>query len=167
MAGMATRGGGRRNAGVAAVELALVTPVFTMLLIGVADFSMAYHRLMQLSSALAAGAQYAFTKGQTDSGSTLTTEVKTFVNAVTAVSLSSVTATYNNGLSATSCYCVSGSGPTYSAAMTCGAACTDGSGSTAGKFISISGSFSYTALFSLDQVFFTNAFQQTVTVRLQ
>jgi len=164
---MRTLANKRRKAGVMAVEFALAAPVFTLLLVVVADLSMAYHRLMQLSSTLAAGAQYAFAQGQTESGSTLTTDVSAFVSAVTPITLASVTVKYNNSLSATSCYCVNGSPPTYSSAMTCGATCTDGSGSTAGKFVSIAGSFNYTAVFPGDQVFFSNPYTQTVTVRLQ
>jgi Flp pilus assembly protein TadG len=157
----------RGKAGVAALELALVAPVFTTLLVGVADFSMAYHQQLQLAAAVSAGALYAFAQGQTESGTTLTTDVKNFVTAVSAVSLTSVTVKYNNGLVATSCYCVHASPPTYSAAMTCGATCTDGSGSTAGKFVSISAKITYTAKFPPDQAFFPNPFTRRVTVRLQ
>jgi Flp pilus assembly protein TadG len=144
-----------------------VAPLFVALLLGVSDLTMAFHRQLQLSSALAAGAQYAFVHGQTETGSTLTTDVTNFVNAISPFTLTTVTSNYNNGLSTTSCYCVSGTTPTYSDTMTCGATCTDGSGSTAGKFVSISGKFTYTPLFSLDSAFFANPFTQTVTVRLQ
>ncbi len=164
---MAHLGGGSGRAGVAALEFALLVPVLAALFLGVADFSTAYHYQMQLSSALAAGAQYAFTKGQGESGTALTTDVTNFITSVSAVHLSSVTASYNNGQSATSCYCVSGSPAVYTGPLTCGTACTDGSGSTAGKYVSISGGFSYTAMFSVDQVFFANPLVQTVTVRLQ
>ena len=157
----------RGKAGVAALELALVAPVFTTLLVGVADFSLAYHQQLQLSAAVSAGALYAFTQGQSVSGSTLTTDVKNFVNAVSAVSLTSVTVKYNNGLVAANCYCVHGATPTYSGALACGAACVDGSGSTAGKFVSISAVITYTAKFPPDQAFFPNPFTRSVTVRLQ
>jgi Flp pilus assembly protein TadG len=152
-----------------AVEMALVAPVLGMLLVAIADFSLAYHRVMQMSAALAAGAQYAFTKGQSESGSVLISDVQTFVNTVSAVSLTSVTAKYNNSpddTNVTSCYCVDGTTPTYTVTP-CSATCTDGSGSTAGKFVSVSGTFSYTAVFPFDRAFFTTPFTQTVTVRLQ
>jgi Flp pilus assembly protein TadG len=155
------------NAGAAAVELALLAPAFVSLLVGVADFSMAYHDQLQLSSALAAGAEYAFTKGQTESGSTLSTDVTNFVTSVSPISLTSVTASYNNGLSASSCYCVHGSTPSYTLSAACGTTCLDGSGSTSGKYISIFASFTYTAIFTADQVFFSGPFTQTVTARLQ
>jgi len=159
------RGGGR--AGVAAVEFGLLAPFLFALCAGLADFGFAFHNQLQLSSTLAAAAQYAFTQGQSESGSTLTSDVAGFVNNVSPIKLSSATASYNHGLSASSCYCVDGSPPVYTGPVTCGAACTDGSGSTAGKYVSISGSFSYTPIFPLDQVFFGGAFTQTVTARLQ
>jgi Flp pilus assembly protein TadG len=155
------------NAGVAAVEFALLAPFLFALCAGLADFGFAYHYQLQLSSALAAAAQYAFTKGQTESGATLTSDVTGFVNNISPITLTSVTATYNNGLAASSCYCVDGSPPVYTGPLTCGAACTDTSGSTAGKYVSISGSFTYSPIFPLDQAFFGSPFTQTVTARLQ
>jgi len=159
-------GGKSGEAGVAAMEFGLLLPVLVVIFLGIADFSVAYHDQLQLSSALASAADYAFTQGQTESGSTLTTDVTNFVNTVSSIPLSAASATYNNGGSATSCYCVTGSPPTYTE-TTCGATCTDGSGSTAGKYVSISASFSFTPLFPLQTVLFGNSYSQSVTVRLQ
>jgi hypothetical protein len=155
------------NAGVAALELGLLAPVLIVLLIAMSDFSVVYHKQMQLSAALAAGAEYAFTAGQTETGAALTSDVTNFVNTVSAVTLSSVSASYNGGLIAADYYCVKGSPPAYSGPYVSGYPCADGSGSTAGKYISISGSFTYTAIFHADQHFFPTAFTQTVLVRLQ
>jgi Flp pilus assembly protein TadG len=151
--------------GVAAVEFGLILPVFVTLLIGCLDFGLAYLADAQLAAAVSAGAQYAFTQGQTESGSTLTSDVSSFVTAVSQVSLSALTVTNNNGLSATSCYCVTGATPTYTGPVSCGSTCTDGS--TAGKFVAISASFTYTPIFPADKVFFSTAKTQTITVRLQ
>ncbi len=159
-------GGKTGNTGIAAMEFGLLVPVLVVIFLGIVDFSVAYHDQLQLSSALASAADYAFTQGQTESGATLTTDVTNFVRTVSPIPLSAVSATYNNGGSATSCYCVSGSPSTYTQ-TTCGAACTDGSGSTAGKYISISASFSFTPLFPLQTVVFGNSYSQSVTVRLQ
>jgi Flp pilus assembly protein TadG len=174
LAGSARR---NRNAGVAAIEFALLMPVLVMLFLGVADFSMAYHDQLQMSSALSAGAEYAFTQGQTESGSTLDTDVQTFVNSIISTNLKNATATvtvYYNGASAdgvsTNCYCVNGSPPTYtSQGTTCGSSCSDASGSTGGKYVSINGSLTYTPMFSINTVFFAgiNPIKQTITVRLQ
>jgi Flp pilus assembly protein TadG len=155
------------TAAAASVELALLLPIFVGLFLGLTDFSFAYHRQLQLSAVLAAAGQYAFAQGQTESGTTLANDVTSFASTVTTVPLTAITASYNGGLSASSCYCISGANRTYSAAMTCGALCTDGSGSTAGKFITISGTITYSAMFSMDLLFFANPMSQTVTVRLQ
>jgi Flp pilus assembly protein TadG len=171
--------GRRATAGVAALEFALVMPVLVWLFIGVADFSMAYHDELQLSSALSSGAQYAFTTAQTTTQtvSTLTSAVTTFVNDVIALNLknasnTTVSVVFNNNLTASSstlaaagCYCVSGSPATYTAA-TCKSTCADGS--TAGTWLSITGTTTYTPLFSADAIFFqANGLSQTVTVRLE
>jgi len=152
------------TAAVASIEFGLMLPPFATLFLGIADFSFAYHDQMQLSSAMAASAQYAFTQGQTETGSTLTSDVQNFAIAVSAVPLttSTVTVSYNNGLSG-ACYCVSSSG-TYTS-TTCGATCGDGS--TSGKFLSISANFTYSPMFTPDKVFFGNPISQSVTVRLQ
>jgi Flp pilus assembly protein TadG len=144
----------RGNSASASVELAMVTPVFVLFSAAIADFSLAYHQQLQLASALSAGAEYAFTTGQTQSGAALTSAVTNFVQTVSAVHLSSLTASYNGNL-------------VYSGPYAAGAACTDGSGATAGKYVSIAASFSYTALFSFDQVFFPAPLSQSVIVRLQ
>ena len=160
--------GPRGRRGVAALELALILPVLVPLLLGVADFSMAYHRQLQLSATLAAGAEYAFSKGQNEVGTSLDNDVTTFVNAVTPVTLKALSVTYNNGdSSTTNCYCVDGATPAYTGPVTCGAACSDGSGSTAGKYLAISGTVSYSPLFSVDSVIFPTSFTQNVMVRLQ
>jgi Flp pilus assembly protein TadG len=153
------------RAGVASVELAMVAPLFLLFFTGIVDLSLAFHRELQLSSVLTAGAEYAFTAGQTDSGTTLTTEVVNFVKALSGTTLSTVTATYNNGLVAADYYCVSGSPAVYTGPYATGTACADGS--TAGKFLSITGSFTYTAIFRADKAFFPSTYSQTVVVRLQ
>ena len=156
---------GRR--GTAAMELALVAPVLLTFCICVADFSFVYHNQLQLSAALAAGAQFAFSAGQTESGATLPADVVNFVQAVSPVPLSSTSASYNNGLSATSSYCVKGYPAVFTGPFASGTACTDGSGSTAGRYVSISASFTYTAVFQPDQIFFSRPITQTVLTRLQ
>ncbi len=153
--------------GVASLEMALVTPVLIMFAVALADCSMVYHKQLQLSSALSAAAEYAFTLGQSESGTTLTSAVSSFLQTISPVSLSSVTVTYNGGLIASDYYCVTGSPPVFSGPFAAGAACTDGSGSTAGRYISITGNFTYTPIFKADSGMFPNPISQTVMVRLQ
>ena len=162
---MACLGGGSRNGGVAALEFGLLLPVLAVLFVGIVDFSMVYHDELQLASALAAGAQYAFAKGQTESGAALTADVSGFVTGISAIPLVSVGASYNNGGDAGGCYCVTGAQAAYTGPVACGGACADGS--TAGKYVTLSAGFDYTPMFAADQVFFTNPLMQSVTVRLQ
>jgi Flp pilus assembly protein TadG len=154
-----------RTAGVASVELGVAAPVLITLCVGVCDFSLVYHRQLQLSAALGAGAEYAFTQGQKETGTTLTSDVSSFMQAISAVSLSSVNVSYNGGNVAADYYCVSGSPAVYSGPYSNGASCTDGS--TAGQFISITASYTYTPLFSADRAFLPTTFTQSVIVRLQ
>jgi Flp pilus assembly protein TadG len=153
------------RAGVASVELALLAPVLLLFVTSLTDLSMIFHKQLQLSSALTSGAEYGFTQGQSESGAALTADVINFVQTLSGGTLSSVTATYNNGLVATDYYCVSGLPAVYTGPYAAGTACADGS--IAGKFLSITGTFTYTAMFKADKAFFGNSFSQTVVVRLQ
>ena len=155
----------RARAGVASIELALVAPVLLLFFTGITDLSMIFHKQLQLSSALTSGAEYGFTQGQSESGSALTADVIGFIQTLAGNTLSSVTATYNNGLVAADDYCVSGSPAVYTGPYAAGTACADGS--TAGKFLSITGTFTYAAMFNADKAFFANSFSQTVVVRVQ
>jgi Flp pilus assembly protein TadG len=153
------------RAGVASVELGMVAPTLITLCVAITDFSVVYHKQLQLSSALTAAAEYAFARGQSETGTTLASDVGSFIQAVSAVSLSSVTTNFNGGLVATGYYCVSGSPAIYSGPYTSGAACADGS--TAGQFISISASYSYTPMFAANKAFLPGSYTQSVVVRLQ
>jgi len=155
----------RERHGVASLELGLAAPVLVTMCIAIADFSFVYHKELQLSSVLTAGAEYAFNKGQSESGTTLSTDVTNFVQAITGVTLSSVTSSVNGGNVAADYYCVTGYPATYSGPYSSGATCTDGS--TAGQFISITGSFTYTPIFSPNKKFLPGTFTQSVIVRLQ
>lgn len=157
--------GYRARRGVAALELGLVSPILITMLVGVSDFSIVYHKQLQLSSALLAGSEYAQNKGQSETGTTLSNDVANFVQTISNVTLSSVTSSVNGGLIATDYYCVSGNPATYTGPYSNGALCTDGS--TAGQFISISGSYTYTPIFRANRAFLPGTFTQSVIIRLQ
>ena len=157
----------RARRGIAAVEFALLAPLLILLVLGITDLGMLIHERVQLSQVLTAGAQYAFRQGQSESGSTLATDVKSFVGTLSPVTLSSLSTSYNGGLESGSCYCVQGSSPVYTGPLTCGATCTDASGSTAGKFMAITAAISPTPLFSMDAYFMPGTLSATVTVRLK
>jgi hypothetical protein len=125
---------GRR--GVASVELGLVAPTLITMCVAISDFSIVYHKQLQI-----------------------------FLQAISAVNLSSASASFNGGLNAADYYCVSGSPATYSGPYNIGSTCTDGS--TAGQFISISATYSYTPMFGANKAFLPGTYTQSVIVRLQ
>ncbi len=153
------------SSAVAAVEMALIAPVLIALSAGISDCSLAFHEKLQLSSVLTASAEYAFNKGQSETGSTLTADVTSFINKTSPIALSPLTVTMYGGTTSTSYYCVSTTG-VFTSSYTKGAACTDGSGAVAGQFIAISGSFAYKAAFPVDKGFMPTSFTQSVIVRL-
>jgi len=156
------------RSGAGALELGLAAPLLTALCVGIVDFGFAYRKQLQLSGVIDAGAQYAFTEGQTETGTTLDNDVSGFISAISPLALSSVTVVFNNNdTNSNDYYCLSGNPATYSGPYSRGASCEDGSGSTAGEYVSVSASFTYTPLFPADKVFFSNPFTQTVYVRLQ
>jgi Flp pilus assembly protein TadG len=162
-----TGGLGRRppDAGVAAMELGMVAPVLVALCMGIWDFGRVYMAQLQLSTALASGTEFAFAQGQSASGTALTTAVQSFVQTVSPVSLSTIAVSYNNGLGASNYYCVSGAPATYTLATSSTTACADGS--MPGKFVSISGSFTFSPLFAPDQFLLPSTVTQSVVVRVQ
>jgi Flp pilus assembly protein TadG len=152
------------RSGVAAFELTLLLPVLVAIFLGLADFSLAYHQELQVDATLASAAEFAFTDGQTNTGSTLTSDITNFIGVISPGLTAS--AVYNdNDTTVGDCYCVTGSPPSYTLASSCGAACSDGS--TSGKYVSITVSFTYTPLFAADKLFFSGPISQTVTQRLQ
>jgi len=153
------------NSAVAAVEMALIAPVLIALSAGISDCSLAFHEKLQLSSVLTASGEYAFNKGQSETGGTLTADVTSFINKISPIALGPLTVTYYGGTTSTSYYCVSTTG-VFTASYTRGAACTDGSSAVAGQFITISGSFAYKAAFPVDKGFMPTSYSQSVIVRL-
>jgi Flp pilus assembly protein TadG len=159
------RKGGSGRSGVASVEMAMVAPVLITLCAGISDCSLVYHGKLALSAALESASEYAFNKGQSETGSALTTDVTSFLTAESSIALSAVSVNYYGGATSTSYYCVSTAG-VFTGGYTQGASCSDGSGSTAGQYVTISGSFAYKAVFPVDTSFMPTSFSQTVIVRL-
>jgi TadE-like protein len=132
---------GRRA--VAAVEFAVTAPTLLILLGGAADFGIVNYSRSALANAVASGAQYAYLTGPTVSASSVQTLVQTTSR------LPGVTATVGNP----SCYCVTGTTPTMTlmASGTCSTSspptCSDGTTTSAGTYITISATFSYSTLF--------------------
>lgn len=152
--------------GVAAVEFAVLAPVFCLMLAGAIDLGGVLYAEFQVNNAVSAGAAYAqlnATQANSTNGATLAQNVATVVETQTSASDAVVvndgpTSIITKGSQAASgaasnadlCYCPSGSAsaPDWGAALSCGAACPGGNTGYAGKFIAISASTTYAPLFS-------------------
>lgn len=158
-----------RREGTAAVELALISPLLMILFAGIIDFGRAYREEIELSSAVAAAAQYALlnvasinsagaaslasvlsgivanTNGAAWAGASITVNDGA-TNAITG----GVTTTSGVAANANSCWCPTGANVSWSwgSAVSCGAACAGGRGTLAGKFVTIAGTRSFTAIFT-------------------
>jgi Flp pilus assembly protein TadG len=163
---------GRDNTGAAALEFAILAPVFAVIMIGIVDFSFAFYSKLQLASAVSTGAQYAYINGQSLTSSTVATfltNVQNVVKSASALSLPTPTVMYNNSTTnanANNCYCISVSPQTWTA-TTCGNACSGTNSQTAGKFVSITGTYTYTPIFATDQFLKTGAMTESAIVRVQ
>lgn len=138
--------------GMAAVEFGLVAAILCFMFIGATDFGMGYWKKLQVGNAARAGAEYAMAQGwnQTAISSAVT-------NATTMSSVSASPAPTQ------SCGCPStGSGIV---AATCGASCGAGSG-TAGTYVTVSASATYTTLLSYPGIASSFSFAATNTVRI-
>jgi Flp pilus assembly protein TadG len=160
----------RDNDGVAALEFALITPVFVLVLAGIVDLGGVVSAKFRLDTAVAAASNYVLVNNSQVSstqGGTLATNLASIVTGGTGTTMSAnVSIVVNNGPSATvvtggtatsggtaananSCYCPTGT-PTSltwgTAVTTCGSTCP--SGLLAGKFVLISANYTYLPVFS-------------------
>lgn len=146
----------RDESGVALLEFALLAPVLALLCVGAIDFGLAFAAQLQLAAAVDEGAQYAFLTGSGVQASAVQTVVQT------ATALPSVSASVS--YSSTSCYCPTGTPPSL-VAQTCGVTCPDGS--MPGKYLSITGRYTYAPIFPSYGLIANPNLSESVTVRVQ
>lgn len=153
----------------AAVEFALLAPMFCVLLAGVIDLGGVLFTRFKLESAVAAGANFAqmnATNVSSTNGQTLASNIATIVETSQGAGWADDGVVVNNGPSTTvtsgspsntgtasnadSCYCPSGTvgSFTWGSATTCGTACPGTNTGYAGKFVTITASKTYSPLFS-------------------
>lgn len=170
----------------AAIEFAFLMPVFLIMFVGIVDLGMMLVQDYRLDQAVAAGAEYAAIHGTSVSstgGATLATNIATTVASANGSGWANDTVVVNNGPSVTvtsgssssagtasnadSCYCPTGSPPswTWGSAMTCGASCAGGG--TAGKFVTITATSSYTPILSIYHVINNGTLRQSAVVETQ
>jgi len=174
--------------GVAAVEFALLTPVFCLLLAGIVDLGGALYTKFKLDSAVTAGANYAqINAGNVSStnGQALATNIATIVetsqgsgwandgvvvNDGPSTSVSSGTAsTSGTASNADLCYCPTGAPGafTWGSSTTCGSACPGSNTGYAGKFVTITATKQYTPIFSSYGIVQNNTISASAAVQVQ
>lgn len=176
----------RSRAGLAAIEFALIMPVFLILLVGAVDMGLMLFEDYKLDQAVAAGAEYAAVNPSnvnSTNGASLASSIATTVEDANGTAWANDVVVVNDGPTATvtngsltssgtasnadSCYCPTGSPPnwTWGSAMSCGASCS-GSG-TAGKFVTITATANYTPLLRLYGLITAGTLRQSATVETQ
>jgi Flp pilus assembly protein TadG len=161
----------RQNRGTAAVELALIAPMLLILFAGIIDFGRVYREEIELSSAVAAAAQYALINAaniNSTNAASLATTLTSIVANTNGPSWAGATVTVNNGAAnANSCWCPTGASTTWGwgSAATCGSTCAGGT--LAGKFVMITGTRTFSAIFSRYGLLGNSTLHQSAIVQAQ
>jgi Flp pilus assembly protein TadG len=174
--------------GVAAVEMALVTPVFCLLLAGTIDIGGVLYTKFKLDAAVNAGANYAQVNAANVSsanGPTLAANIATIVETSQGSAWANNTVVVNNGPSVTVtggsssssgtasnadvCYCPSGTpgSVTWGTSVTCGTTCAGTDTGYAGKFVTITATHQYSPIFSTYGIVQNDTISASVAVQVQ
>jgi len=184
--GLQAFAGDRR--GVAAVEFALVTPIFCLLLAGIVDLGGALYTKFKLDSAVTAGANFAQVNAanvSSTNGQTLANNIATIVetsqgsgwaddgvvvnNGPTATVSSGTSTASGTATNADACYCPTGTPGsfTWGSSTTCGNPCPGTNTGYAGKFVTITASHSYTPIFSSYGIVQNDTISASAAVQVQ
>ncbi|AVA24573.1 TadE/TadG family type IV pilus assembly protein [Rhizobium sp. LEGMi198b] len=157
----------RDISGNAAVEFALIAPVFILILAGSLDLGMLIFSRFQLEATVSDSASYAMVNADLvdgKDGSDLATKIATMIASEYAAGDTQASVNVNNGAvanyngakivisgnvsQADACYCPSGSASSldWGSQQSCGSSCPDGG--RAGRFVSVMVKQAYTPLFS-------------------
>jgi Flp pilus assembly protein TadG len=174
--------------GMAAVEFALLTPIFCLLLAGTVDLGGALYTKFKLDTAVTAGANYAQINAanvNSTNGQSLANNIATIVETSQGSGWADDGVVVNNGPATTVtgatpvtsgtasnadvCYCPSGSPGafTWGSSTTCGAACPGTNTGYAGKFVTITASKQYTPIFSSYGIVSNNTITASAAVQVQ
>ena len=140
----------------AAVEFVLCTPLLILLLGGAHDFGLAQYSRATLANAVAAGAEYAYLTGQ----AVTSANIQNVVIKTSFLTSANLTVTVTGPTS----YCVTGTGPTKSAAAY-GSVCSDGS--TAGLYVVITATYTNNGIMSGFMSAASYALTESATVMLK
>jgi Flp pilus assembly protein TadG len=176
----------RRRQGTAAVELALIAPLILTLFAGIIDFTREYTAEIELSNAVASAAQYALLNvASINSGSAATLAATlsgivansngaawagaavTVNDGATSTVASGTTSSSGTAANANSCWCPTGNSAAWAfgATANCGTACAGGT--LAGKFVTITGTRQFTAIFGNYGLISNTTLTQSAIVQAQ
>jgi Flp pilus assembly protein TadG len=169
-------------AGVAAMELAMIAPAFSTLLIMFVDVGKAYHQQVQIDSAVSNGAEFAYLGAQNGTAvATIMSELPTEVVAASSslLSASNVSIYINNNqvtASTTSSQmstwwgqkcCLSG-GAGSAVSWSCSSTTTScADTSNPGVYVTVSASLPFTPYFPLDAKMTGKTLVSSITARVQ
>ena len=178
--------------GIAAVEFAVIAPLFCLLFVAAIDIGSAIYTRFKLDAAVSAGANYALINAanvSSTSGATLGSNIAAIVENSVSSGYANEVIVVNNGPTVTvsggtsntagtltaggtnapadSCYCPTGTTTslTWGAAVTCGSACPGGG--LAGKFVTVVATRTYNPIFSSYGLIANNTITASATVETQ
>ncbi len=153
---------GRASDGIAAVEFAILVPVFLILLMGTTDLGQMLYAYYELDQSVAAGAEYAALNAAnvtSTNGAALASSIATIVESANGSSWANDTIVVNNGPTVTvtsgtavssgtasnadSFYCLTGSPGSWSWGTANATQVACAGGGTAGKFVTVTATYAY------------------------
>jgi len=176
----------RSSAGLAAIEFAIMMPVFLVILVGAVDLGSMLFQDYKLDQAVAAGAQYAAVNPSSvnsTSGALLASSIAAAVEDANGTAWANDVVVVNDGptvivtngaavtsgtdANANNCYCPTGSPPNWNwgSSMTCGASCSGGG--LAGKFVTITATSAFKPLLTTYGLIGSGTLRQSATVETQ
>lgn len=172
--------------GASAVEFALITPIFLLVLVGIIDFGGVLFTEFGLNAAISAAADFALVNAgnvNATGGGALASQLVGIASSAHATNWASATVVVNNGPSATGnsttvtasgtaanaayyyCPTLSGATVVWGAAVAQGSSCSNGS--IAGQFVTIAANRTYTPIFGSYGIVKNNALSASTVVQVQ
>ncbi len=172
--------------GNAAVEFAILVPIFLLLMTGMVDMSQLLCDYYELDQAVAAGAQYAALNAanvSSTNGASLASAVATSVEGANGTAWANDTVVVNNGPTVTftsgtssaggtaanadNFYCLTGSAPNWiwGTAYTSEVSCTGGG--SAGKYVTITATYNYVPVLNFSALIGRRTLSQSAAVQVE
>lgn len=176
----ASRRYGRNEHGAAAVEFALIAPIFVLILAATVEIGLVIQQRFQLVSVLTAAANHALSIDASDDDSVNTAAATIAAlmaggartarvdvnNTVTATMAADEITLAQTGAQSTDCYCPTGAGTglSWGNSIECETPCDDGS--TAGRFVTIAVEAPFIPILGAYGVFDDDMLRSATVVRL-